>query len=40
MLKNILVTVGLAVVLKAAFKHYCEFRELKREKRDRTEPTT
>lgn len=40
MLKNILATVGLAVVLKAAFEHYREFRELKRERRERTEPTT
>ncbi|MGQ7817251.1 hypothetical protein ACUTAH_16555 [Metapseudomonas furukawaii] len=40
MLKNILATVGLAVVLKAVFEHYCEFRELKREKQERTESTT
>ncbi|EPB6948112.1 MULTISPECIES: hypothetical protein [Pseudomonadaceae] len=40
MLKNLLATVGLAVVLKAAFEHYREFRELKREKQERTTPLT
>lgn len=38
MLKNLLATIGLAVVLKAAFEHYCEFQELKREKQERTAP--
>jgi len=32
MLKNILATIGLAVVAKAAHGHYCEYRELKRDK--------
>lgn len=32
MLKNILATIGLAVVAKAAYEHYCEYRELKRNK--------
>ena len=40
MFKNLLASVGLAVVLKAAFEHYREFRELKREKQGRREPTT
>lgn len=40
MLKNLLATVGLAVVLKAAFEHYREFQELKREKQSTREPTT
>lgn len=35
MLKNILASIGLAVVAKAAYKHFCEFRELKREKQTR-----
>lgn len=39
MLKNLLATVGLAVVLKAAFEHYREFQELKREKQGCREPT-
>ena len=39
MLKNLLATVGLAVVLKAAFEHYREFQELKREKKSNREPT-
>jgi len=34
MLKNILATIGLAVVAKAAYEHYCEFRDLKREKQE------
>ena len=38
MLKNVLATIGLAVVLKAAFEHYREFQELKREKQERTAP--
>ncbi|EOZ3002255.1 hypothetical protein [Pseudomonas aeruginosa] len=40
MVKNILATIGLAVVVKAAFEHYREFQELKREKQDSREPTT
>ncbi|MGF0334997.1 hypothetical protein [Ectopseudomonas toyotomiensis] len=40
MFKNLLATVGLAVVLKAAFEHYREFQELKREKQERTTPLT
>lgn len=40
MLKNLLATLGLAVVIKATFEHYREFRELKREKQGRREPTT
>ena len=40
MFKNLLATVGLAVVLNTAFEHYREFLELKREKQDRREPTT
>lgn len=40
MFKNLLATVGLVVVLKVAFEHYREFRELKREKQERREPTT
>jgi hypothetical protein len=32
MIKNFLATVGLAVVIKAAFAHYREFQKLKREK--------
>ncbi len=32
MLKNILATIGLAVVAKAAYEHYCEYRELKRDR--------
>lgn len=35
MLKNILAAIGLAVVAKATYKHYCEHRELKREKAER-----
>jgi len=35
MLKNILATIGLAVVTKAAYEHYCEYRELKREREER-----
>lgn len=35
MLKNILATIGLAVVAKAAYEHYCEYRELKRAKEER-----
>ncbi|MEO9334083.1 hypothetical protein [Ectopseudomonas guguanensis] len=35
MLKNILATIGLAVVAKAAYEHYFEYRELKREKAER-----
>ncbi|WP_017940297.1 hypothetical protein [Zestomonas thermotolerans] len=38
MLKNVLATIGLAVVLKAAFEHYREFQALKREKQERTVP--
>ncbi|MDH1239002.1 hypothetical protein [Stutzerimonas stutzeri] len=38
MLKNILATIGLAVVLKAAFEHYREFQEMKREKQDGRKP--
>ncbi|MFP5419845.1 MAG: hypothetical protein ACLGID_00040 [Gammaproteobacteria bacterium] len=40
MLKNILATIGLAVVIKAAFEHYREFQELKRDKQDCREPTS
>lgn len=40
MLKNLLATVGLAVVIKAVFEHYREFQELKREKQGSREPTT
>ena len=40
MVKNILATIGLAVVLKAAFENYREFKELKREKQDGRKPTT
>lgn len=40
MLKNLLATVGLAVVIKAAFEHYRELQELKREKQAGKEPTT
>jgi len=40
MLKNILATVGLAVVLKAAFEHYREFQDLKRDKQASRAPTT
>ena len=39
MLKNLLATIGLAVVVKAAFEHYGEFQELKREKQGSREPT-
>lgn len=35
MLKNILATIGLAAVVKAAYEHYCEYRDLKREKEAR-----
>jgi len=35
MLKNILATIGLAVVAKAAYEHFCEHHELKREKQER-----
>jgi len=35
MLKNILATIGLAVVAKAAYEHYCEYRDLKHEKEER-----
>lgn len=35
MLKNILAAIGLTVVAKAAYEHYCEYRELKREKAER-----
>lgn len=35
MLKNLLATVGLAVVLKAAYEHYREYSTLKREKAER-----
>ncbi|MDH0702795.1 hypothetical protein [Ectopseudomonas toyotomiensis] len=35
MLKNILATIGLAIVAKAACEHYCEYRELKREREER-----
>lgn len=35
MLKNILATIGLAVVIKVAYEHYREYRELKREKAGR-----
>lgn len=35
MLKNILATIGLAVVAKAAYEHYCEYRALKREREER-----
>lgn len=35
MLKNILATIGLAVVTKAAYEHYCEYRKLKREREER-----
>jgi len=37
MLKNILATIGLAVVAKAVYRHYCEYRALKREKAEREE---
>ncbi|MGV0052828.1 hypothetical protein [Stutzerimonas xanthomarina] len=40
MLKNILATVGLAVVLKAALEHCREFQELKRGKQDGRKPST
>ncbi|MGE8453995.1 MAG: hypothetical protein ACN6OP_25975 [Pseudomonadales bacterium] len=35
MLKNILATIGLTVVAKAAYEHYREYRDLKREKEQR-----
>lgn len=35
MLKNILASIGLAVVAKAAYEHYCEYRELKRAQEER-----
>ncbi|WP_213662019.1 hypothetical protein [Stutzerimonas stutzeri] len=35
MFKNILATIGLAVIAKAACEHYREYRELKREKAER-----
>lgn len=38
MLKNLLATIGLAVVIKAAFEHYREFQELKHEKQTCREP--
>lgn len=40
MVKNILATVGLAVVLKAAYEHYRELQELRREHRNGSKPTT
>lgn len=39
MLKNLLATIGLAEVVKAAFEHYREFQELKRDKHGSREPT-
>ena len=39
MLKNLLATIGLAVVIKTAFEHYREFQELKREKQGSREPS-
>jgi hypothetical protein len=36
MLKDLLATIDLAVVLKTTFEHY---RELKRERQERTAPT-
>lgn len=36
MLKNIFACIGLAVVAKAAFEHYCEYQALKREKEQRS----
>ena len=38
MLKNLLATIGLAVVVKATFEHYREFHKLKREKQRSREP--
>lgn len=38
MFKNLLATIGLAVVIKAAVEHYREFQELKREKQGSREP--
>jgi hypothetical protein len=35
MLKNILAAIGLAVVAKTAYEHYCEYSALKREKAER-----
>jgi hypothetical protein len=35
MLKNILAAIGLAVVAKAAYEHYREYSELKRERTTR-----
>ncbi|WP_256380893.1 hypothetical protein [Stutzerimonas azotifigens] len=35
MLKNILATIGLAAVVKAAYEHYCDYSALKREKAER-----
>lgn len=40
MLKNILATIGLAVVAKAAYEHYCEYLELKRDKSARDKSAT
>ncbi len=39
MLKNLLATMGIAVVVKAAVEHYREFQKLKREKQGSREPT-
>lgn len=39
MFKNLLATIGLAVVFKAALEHYREFQKLKREKQGSREPT-
>lgn len=35
MLKNILATIGLVIAAKAAYEHYCDYRDLKREKKQR-----
>lgn len=42
MLKNILATIGLVVVVRAAYEHYCEYSALKREKgeKDKQEART
>ena len=40
MVKNILATVGLAFALKAAYEHYRELQELRREHRNGSKPTT
>ncbi len=40
MLKNILATLGLAVVAKAAYEHYREYLELKRAQQERERNAT